>query len=98
MQQRWLIVLAILVAATNVTSAQTTEQDRVAPPKKIGNHYDHKAFQPTPNGVCVGQNKSGVDCDSAAGAKADNSLEQIRKEIDSVDRLYPPSHLPSSKP
>ncbi|HLJ63147.1 MAG TPA: hypothetical protein VKT70_03520 [Stellaceae bacterium] len=66
-------------------------------PSRIGNHYDHKAYQPSEADICGAERRPGVDCSSPAGTKADDELQAIRRDLDQLNRDYPPQPSPPTE-
>lgn len=83
---RAVALLAVVLAAGGARAADVDS----GPPARIANHYNHKAYQPTPREVCGGGNSQGIDCASRAGMEAAAKLDNVRRQIDALDKEYPP--------
>ena len=86
---------AVVMAAVSVGATAQERSATTTLPQRIANHYNHKAYQPTIGEVCGGAKASGVNCSSAAGAKAGDELDRIRQQIEAQERQYPP--VPSAQ-
>jgi hypothetical protein len=85
-----LALFVALLILSEVGWTQSSQGDHLESAPKIGNRFDNKEFQPTTNSLCVGANMHGLDCSSAAGIKAQDELERIRREIEQIEKNYPP--------
>jgi len=91
------LLFVLLAHSVHVARAQSSRRDDSAATPRIANRYDHKEFQSTPNGVCVGANADGLDCSSAAGATAEAQLNLIWRQIQQIEKSYPPGLLSGTK-
>ncbi len=65
-------------------------QGLAQPPARIGNHYDHKAYQPNQAEVCADPRADRLNCSSRTGTQAEEKLKSIQRELDELDKKYPP--------
>ncbi len=63
---------------------------RAAPPARIDNHYNHKAYQPTTGAVCDRAGSDSIDCATRAGKDAAAKLENVQRQLDGLAKEYPP--------
>jgi hypothetical protein len=75
------IALLSFVIATAVAAQSEDSAKHPSPPARIGNHYNHKAYQPRAPDVCGAEKSSGIDCDSPAGMQAQRELETIKRQL-----------------
>jgi hypothetical protein len=97
------VIAAALVAALMSATAAAQNVDGAGagggPPARIGNHYDYRDYQPTPDQVCsqdAGGKQGGINCPSAAGSATQRELSDIQRQIDASDAKYPPGYLENS--
>lgn len=90
-------LFALFAQDAHIARAQSSRRDDSAVTPRIANRYDHKEFQATTTSVCVGANAAGVDCSSAAGAKAQEELNLIWRQIQEIEKSYPPGFLSGMK-
>ncbi len=81
--------LAALLFAAGAPDAAAA-QDLSQPPARIGNHYDHKAYQPNAAEVCADPLADRLNCSSRTGTQAEEKLKSIERELNELDRKYPP--------
>jgi hypothetical protein len=89
--------MLVTVAATPSVLAQSNESGSrdTTVPARIGNHYNHKDYQPTTRQVCDDK-PGGIDCQSAAGARADEELKRIQQQIDAQEKQPPATNSSGS--
>jgi hypothetical protein len=78
-------LLSFAVATGAAAQSEDSAKDR-SPPARIGNHYNHKAYQPRAPDVCA-ENSSGIDCNSPAGMQAERELQRIERQLESPEAL-----------
>lgn len=81
------MVLLSFVIATAVAAQSEDSAKHRSPPARIGNHYNHKAYQPRVPDVCAAEKSSGIDCDSPAGMQAERELQRIERQLESPEAL-----------
>ena len=69
MAEDWSRLLSFVVASVGAAQSEDSAK-HPSPPARIGNHYNHKAYQPRAPDVCAAEKSSGIDCDSPAGMQA----------------------------
>jgi hypothetical protein len=80
-----------LVITTPIGALSADLPTAASPPARIGNHYNHRAYQPRTREVCAAERSSGIDCDSPAGKRVQGELERIEREFGSPPNLRTPS-------
>ncbi|HYM02258.1 MAG TPA: hypothetical protein VET85_04870 [Stellaceae bacterium] len=81
-------MLAVAVSALAQTGGPS-------PPPRIANHYNHKAYQPTEADVCA-REKSIAACADAAH-KDQDQLDAVKRQLDELQKKYPPGALTNER-